>query len=148
MAHELVVQKAQDLVVTEENYEESTRFLKGVVELKNQINSHYEASVKKAHEAHKAMIAAKKEHLAPLEEAIQLTKKALVAYEGPADKVSGVSYVETWTYKVIDAPLIPKEYWMLDEKKLAGMVKSMGEMTNIPGIKPVKKRMVRINAKI
>lgn len=40
-----------------------------------------------------------------------------------------------WTYDIVDESAIPREYFTLDRKKLAGVVKAMKADTNIAGIR-------------
>lgn len=51
-------------------------------------------------------------------------------------KVAGISSRENWKYNVSDSSLIPREYLMLDDKKISGVVKAMKAETNILGIQP------------
>lgn len=46
----------------------------------------------------------------------------------------GTSIPVTWKYRILDENAIPDEYWVLDEKKLAGVVRAMKDKTTIPGI--------------
>lgn len=49
-------------------------------------------------------------------------------------RVAGVSTRTAWKWRVRKLAFVPNEYLMLDEKKINGVVRSMGEQTNIPGI--------------
>ncbi len=49
-------------------------------------------------------------------------------------KVSGISFRETWKYKVVDLSKVPREYLMLDAVKVGGVVRALKAGTNIPGI--------------
>lgn len=51
-------------------------------------------------------------------------------------KVSGISSRENWKYEVTDLSLIPREYLMIDDKKISGVVKAMKAETKILGIRP------------
>lgn len=50
-------------------------------------------------------------------------------------KTDGVSFVETWTYEILDELALPREYLMPDHAKLAKYTKAMKGMTNITGLK-------------
>jgi hypothetical protein len=50
-------------------------------------------------------------------------------------KVAGVSFREEWTYEIVNAWAVPAEYLMVDEKKLAAVVRAMGASCRIPGIR-------------
>ena len=49
-------------------------------------------------------------------------------------KAAGMSTVQDWKWKLVDAALIPVEFWMLDEEKINTVVKAMQKDTQIPGI--------------
>lgn len=49
-------------------------------------------------------------------------------------KVKGVSGRRVWKYRVKDANLVPREYLMLDDKKIGAVVRAMRKDTNIAGI--------------
>lgn len=50
-------------------------------------------------------------------------------------KAKGISTREVWTYEITNREAIPLEYYTLDEKRIAQVVKSMKGHTNIPGIR-------------
>jgi hypothetical protein len=56
-----------------------------------------------------------------------------ISYEPP--KVAGLNFKSNWTFEVIDINQVPREYMMVDEKKIGAVVKAMKKDTNIPGIK-------------
>lgn len=49
-------------------------------------------------------------------------------------KVAGVAVTTPWTWEVIDESLVPREYLMLDRKKISAVVKAMKADTRIAGI--------------
>lgn len=55
--------------------------------------------------------------------------------------VSGISYREIWKFKVINAALVPREYLVLDETKVGGVVRAMKGSTNIPGIQAYSEKV-------
>lgn len=57
----------------------------------------------------------------------------IVAKDVP--KVAGLSYREDWKFEVVHADLIPDEYWIIDEKKIGGVVRALKQTCNIPGIR-------------
>lgn len=59
---------------------------------------------------------------------------APVLRSAPA-KVAGISSRENWKFEVIDLSLVPREYLMIDEKKVSGVVKAMKAETKIAGIR-------------
>lgn len=61
-------------------------------------------------------------------------------------KSAGVSSVETWKFRITNVDLIPREYMTPDEKGIAGVVKSMRNKTNIPGIEVYPEGAARFRA--
>lgn len=50
-------------------------------------------------------------------------------------KAAGVSTRQNWKYEITDASLIPREYLVVDDKKIGGVVRAMKGDTDIPGIR-------------
>lgn len=50
-------------------------------------------------------------------------------------KVAGISTRPVWKFEITDPNLIPREYLMPDEKKLAGIAKTMNNTLQIPGVR-------------
>ena len=50
-------------------------------------------------------------------------------------KVAGTAVRTSWTFEVVDAAAVPREYLMPDEKKIGGVVRAMKDATNIPGVR-------------
>ena len=72
--------------------------------------------------------------------------QATVIFTAPAPTVArtqGVGYVPEWGFRITDESLIPREYLLVDEKKIRAVVKAMKKLTNIPGIEPVEGTGVR-----
>lgn len=63
-----------------------------------------------------------------------------------ATKVAGVSTRTVWKWRHTDFRLVPKDYLMLDEKKINGVVRSMGQQTSIPGIEVYPEEVVSARA--
>ena len=49
-------------------------------------------------------------------------------------KAAGVSFREIWRFRIENLSIVPREYLMLDEKKVGAIVKAMKAQTAIPGI--------------
>lgn len=49
--------------------------------------------------------------------------------------VKGSSQRESWTFEITDLALIPREYFVLDEKAIRAVVRSLKGRTSIPGIR-------------
>lgn len=56
---------------------------------------------------------------------------------------SGRTTVEVWEYEVIDEALIPRAYMLVDHSKIRKQVELTKNLTNIPGIRPIKRNDVR-----
>lgn len=67
---------------------------------------------------------------------------APVVVQKTTPSVSGISYRETWDFEITDLAKIPKEYWILDKVKIAGVVRAMKGATNIPGIRAFSNKTV------
>lgn len=52
-------------------------------------------------------------------------------------KVPGLSVTPTWTYEIVDANLLPREYLCPDEKKIAAVVKAAKGSIEIAGVRAV-----------
>lgn len=50
-------------------------------------------------------------------------------------KLDGVSFTARWTFQIVDASLIPREFLMPDEKRIGQYVRAMKDAGNIPGIR-------------
>lgn len=50
-------------------------------------------------------------------------------------KSDSASTRSKWTFEIVDAEAIPREYLMVDEKKIRGVVNAMKNATNIPGVR-------------
>jgi hypothetical protein len=52
-----------------------------------------------------------------------------------AAKIDGVSCRTIWRYAVVDERQVPREYLMVDQKKLGGVVRALKGATQIPGVR-------------
>lgn len=52
-----------------------------------------------------------------------------------APKVKGVSTRQVWRFEIVDASKVPDQYKIIDEKSIGGVVRSLKERTNIPGVR-------------
>lgn len=50
-------------------------------------------------------------------------------------KMEGLSEREFWTFEVVNPDWIPKEYLIVDEKKISGVVKALKDKAQIPGVR-------------
>ncbi len=61
-------------------------------------------------------------------------------FAGPP-KIAGTYFKEKWVYEVKDEALIPREFWIVDYKKLDGVVDDMKGTKEIPGIRQYSKKI-------
>jgi hypothetical protein len=71
--------------------------------------------------------------VATLEVTAAVISAPIVADASP--KAAGISTRENWKYEIVDVNLIPREYLMVDEKKIGQVVKALKKDTNIAGIR-------------
>lgn len=71
---------------------------------------------------------------------------AAAAPEPVAPKVKGAAYVEQWTYRITNPDLVPDEFWVIDEKRIAARVRSLKGDTRIPGVDVWPEGTVRTGA--
>ncbi len=61
-------------------------------------------------------------------------------FAGPP-KIAGTYFKEKWVYEVEDEALIPREFWIVDHKKLGGVVEDMKGTKDITGIRQYPKKI-------
>lgn len=49
-------------------------------------------------------------------------------------KVAGITMRKTWTFRIVNPNLVPRQYLVIDESKVRGVVRSLGQAANIPGV--------------
>ncbi len=57
-------------------------------------------------------------------------------------KITGVSTRIAWKFRITDPNAVPRQYLVPDEKAIAGVVRSLGERTNIPGVQVYPEQVV------
>jgi hypothetical protein len=57
-------------------------------------------------------------------------------------QADNVSIVKSWAFEITDAAALPRKYLMPDVTKIGGVVKTLGDVANIPGIKIYQKDTV------
>lgn len=81
-----------------------------------------------------------------VEKAADLTARAREVVAAPPEtaplKARGMSFGELWSFVVVDPALVPREYLMVDESKISGVVRSMKGDTKIPGISVFSRPLV------
>lgn len=66
--------------------------------------------------------------------------------EKPA-AVAGVAFRDKWDFRIINADMIPREYLVVDEKKIGAVVRAMKDKTNIPGVEVIKDQTVSASSR-
>lgn len=56
-------------------------------------------------------------------------------------RVEGVSFRDEWDFRITDEAKIPREYLVVDQKKIRGVVKAMRQATRIPGVEAFPRRV-------
>jgi len=72
--------------------------------------------------------------------------QAVVVFTPPppaVPKATGIGFTPEWGFRITDESLIPREYLMVDEKKIRAVVKAMKKQTNIPGVEAIEGTGVR-----
>lgn len=68
-----------------------------------------------------------------------------VYVQSEAPKVKGAPVVERWVFEITDRSLIPREYFILDEKAVGKVVSALKGRTAIPGIRVYDEGNVRFS---
>jgi hypothetical protein len=68
------------------------------------------------------------------EEKIAAANVPVVEVKANIPVQSGVPSRINWRYRIVNASLIPDEYWTLDEQKIGAEVRRLKEKTDIPGL--------------
>ena len=188
------------VVRTVEDYTRAADLLKGIKALRQKIADTFDPHVRRAHEAHKALVREKSDAEAPLSEAERIIKNALVAFDQEQErlrreeearqrelarvaeearvleqaaameieaheygdtglaaeaealiqrpiqappiapvakatpKVAGISMRTVYKFRIVNAALVPRQYLTVDEQKIGGVVRALGQAANIPGV--------------
>ena len=64
----------------------------------------------------------------------QPTVVPVVILQRSTPTVQGISSRKTWSFRVVNPALVPREYLKLDDVKIGGYVRAMKEQANITGI--------------
>lgn len=75
---------------------------------------------------------------AVLEAPVVVAPVVIPKMETPA----GVSYRDVWKFEIVDPNAVPREYLIVDEKKIGGVVRAMKNETRIAGIRVYKETTV------
>jgi hypothetical protein len=82
-----VLEKAKGIIVTNaESYAFAVEFFKGLKSYQKELDQTFDPAIKKAHEAHKEMVAAKKRHALPIEQAEALVEQKCITWKREEDR--------------------------------------------------------------
>ncbi len=106
---------------------------------------------KKADEAAKLQEAAQKAmEKGDAEKAVELsTQAAMTTASAPAvqtAKVEGIYTQTRWTFEVVDAAKIPREYLLVDEAKLSALATANHDTVKVPGVRFYTKTTTAVRA--
>lgn len=97
-----------------------------------------------------AALAAKAEKRGDVEKAQQFSDRAAVivapVVEVSAPKVTGVATRKDYTFEIVDAALLPREYLVADEVKIRKVVRALGVNTNIPGVRVIEREILAVSS--
>lgn len=199
---DIVTRASEVKIVTPEDYQIAAELLRGIRTVRDNISATFDEPIRAAHQAHKAMLDAKKKHEAPLstaeatvksrmstwtmeqerkrreeesrlreiarkeEEERRLAEAAKLEQQGEQEaaealvaapvvpptvvvaksvpQTSGVSTRKVWKWRVLDEAVVPRQYLSVDEKKIGGVVRSLGEAARIPGIEVYSEDIVSV----
>ena len=149
----LLEQRVRDLsaaveaaVTDQGSYEEAARSLLEIVALRDEVKELYADQVATAHAAHKAAVAERKQYDGPLAEAEASLREQLGGYE-PEQECAWLSHRVTYGFEVEDIERVPRQFLVLDEKKLKEVARSQGDAFAVPGLRPVRVTSVAIDRK-
>lgn len=150
-------------VTNPKEYAITALFLQRVKGLAKKAAEYFESDRKRQYEIYQAVLVEINQYTKPLSVAESAMKTALTRYHkaianriSEADEdsrevvlaeafpdVKGISLVQTWKHEVVDPDLVPREYLIVDEKKIAAKVKQLEGLTDIPGVKVERDYIVR-----
>jgi len=86
------------------------------------------------------------------EEAARVIERPVVAppvvLARTTPKVEGLVHkFKPWDYRIVDESKLPRQYLTPDITKIRGVVRAMGEQTNIPGIEVYREKTVAVSGK-
>lgn len=177
-------------ITTIQQYTNAQALLQDIKSLQKAVDEYFDPAVKKAFEAHREILSAKKKQSEPLKSAENLLKSKIAEYNKELERqrriveehlrkleeerrlqeavdtndesvldapiivpvvqethrINGTTIVKNWTFRIVDEALIPREYLLVDEKKVRGVVRALKEKANIPGIEVYAEDVVRSHA--
>lgn len=163
--------KEKIVIKNNQDYNSCETLLQGLTALRDNIKAETDPVIKAAHNAHKQAIAMRDKYLKPVQQVIDKIKSAMGNYvleqkqkeealkrekerieqEGlptPPTPVltplqTSTQTVEYWDFEIIDEMKIPREYLMPNEMKIRKTIQNFKGMIEIPGVKNIKKIIVK-----
>lgn len=77
----------------------------------------------------------------------QTPQEVAAAVDVLVDKQEGITERVMWSYEVVDIEKVPKEYFILDEKRISREVRQHKDELSIPGIKAVRDTTIVVRSK-
>jgi len=203
-SNSLVKTCAEYAIVDQSTYADAGAYLTRIKTVKKRVDDLFDPAVKKAHAAHKELVALKKQFTGPLDnvehkikfgmqtwaqeqERIRREKEAEIrrqqekadeerrlaeaealekagkpeeaeaVLDQPAmvapvvlpnaqPKIEGVSMREVWRFRIVDESKIPREFLIVDEKKLGAFARNMKQTANVPGVEFYSEKSVAARA--
>ena len=149
-----LVESARTIVVNDsESYKRAGTFLTEIVKpLRKEIESAFAEQKSLAFKTHRAVTAAEKKHLQPVLDAEAIVKEKMGAFNGKAE---GITTIEKWSGEVVDFDALfdaaakdrnLRKYFFISESEINKTADSSSGMANLPGVKFVKRTIVRAKA--
>ena len=64
----------------------------------------------------------------------------------PVTKIDGISYIETWTYRIHSPESLPRKFLKADDAKIKKTVQAMKADSDIPGVEVYSTSQIRVKA--
>lgn len=118
--------------------------------LKKQMSTWYSEQEKKRIAEERARAAEEAERR--LQEAVdtgneEVLEEPYIPEQKPGvEKLSGITYVDTYTFEIEDETKIPREYLMPDVQKIRKFVQAMKDDAKIDGVKVIKGKSPRVGS--
>ena len=140
--------------MNEEKFVAGVDRLKLVQSERSAIKDSYKEEKGIASAAHKAICKDEKGELKPFdleyEESSKVLGEAYYEYQNSSDGgpvVDGVKLLRTYDFKIHKQDLVPKMFWMLDEKKIKETIKATGGDVSIAGIENIVTHKLSVSGK-
>ena len=145
---EVVALARDQLVIDRESYYFAGEILNTLANLAEDVEDRFGEQVKSAWNTHKVAKAQLDRHLKPIKDAQSLLRGRMQAYHKRDPKAESPAQVsEYWDFTIDDESKIPREFLLVDSKKIRERVRSLKGLVDIPGVIPVRRSLVKQAAK-